>query len=100
MKPINENTYMVACCPKCFSKKYFEIKTGSDGLFSFARFSHYKCESCQAEFKDVEWLCAVSRDSVQELVQCGLNGSITQEEMVNEFRKLGIYLSRKIGSKK
>ena len=90
---INNNMYGVFCCPKCKSDKLFEIKTGTDGLFSYAKFSHYKCEVCNHEFKSRSYESVISSDTVKKLVQKGISGSLNLGEMIEEFQKLNIYLN-------
>lgn len=92
---INTNTYYEHGCPKCKSDNYFEIRTGSDGLFTSSDFSHYKCEDCQNEFKSKATIFAVDREHVEELVQAGINRELSTIEMIKEFRKIGIYLRKR-----
>jgi len=89
---VNTNNYYVSVCPKCKSDKYFEIRRGSDGLFSSSDFSHYKCPDCQSEFKSKDCISVVDSKSVQDLVQAGISGELKLGDMIKEFRKMNIYL--------
>ena len=48
-----KRSYYVHVCPNCKSEEdlFIKIYTGTDGLFSSKKLSHYKCDKCQHEFK-------------------------------------------------
>jgi len=90
---LNYNIYFKEVCPNCKSKDFFEVRRGSDGLFSFSSFSHYKCSDCQNEFKFSKFIQVLDRDTVKNIVQRGIDGDLNLKELVVEFDKLHIYLS-------
>lgn len=87
-------------CPYCNHHKIVKIYNGSDGLFSYKTFSHYKCSKCSREFTSPAWLRVVPKDEVKRIAQAGILSNITVDELIEQFKKIGIHLYEQPWKKK
>ncbi len=84
-----DESYFVNVCPYCNHSAFVDVKQG--GFFSF-KFDTYKCSKCSREFKSKGYLSVIPKDEVEKIVQRGLDGKITQVEMKEAFKKIGVYI--------
>ena len=79
--------YSVKVCPYCNHKKCVEVKKS---FFDWD--TQYECSKCSRKFDMPNWLDVVPKKAVTDIVNKGLSGKITQEEMKKAFDKIGVWI--------